>query len=75
MSKLKAEARSKREEGLSVFYVDRKFAATYLGLAEQTLNNDQVTGKLGVPFYRFGRAVRYRLDELDAWAAARRVER
>ena len=55
-------------------YVSRKVAAIYLGLAEQTLNNDQVTGKLAIPFYRFGRAIRYRLDELDRWAAARKVE-
>ena len=56
-------------------YVTRRSAASYLGLAEQTLNNDQVTGKLAIPFYRFGRAIRYRLDELDEWAAARKVER
>jgi hypothetical protein len=77
MSKSNAGARHKkaRPEPSSPAYVDRRFAADYLGLAEQTLNNDQVTGKLNVPFYRFGRAVRYRLDELEAWAAARRVER
>ena len=34
----------------------------------------EVTGKLAIPFYRFGRAIRYRLDELDRWAAARKVE-
>lgn len=66
---------AQKKEPTSFTYVTRRSAASYLGLAEQTLNNDQVTGKLAIPFYRFGRAIRYRLDELDEWAAARKVER
>jgi hypothetical protein len=74
MSRSKVGARHKRSQPVGGTFVNRKDAAAYLGLAEQTLNNDQVTSKLGVPFYRFGRAIRYRLDELDAWATARKVE-
>ena len=43
-----------------------------LELATKTLANDRVTGRLGIPFYKFGGAVRYRSDEVLAWAAAKR---
>jgi hypothetical protein len=75
MSRSNAGARHKKGLPTTFTYVTRRSAASYLGLAEQTLNNDQVTGKLAIPFYRFGRAIRYRLDELDDSAAARKVER
>ncbi len=47
-------------------------AARHIGLATATLETDRATGKLGIPFYKIGRAVIYDLDELDAWLAARR---
>ena len=45
-------------------------AAFYLGLASCTLQKMRVTG--GGPKYRkHGRYVRYHIDDLDAWSAAR----
>ena len=44
-----------------------------LGLAPATLDNDRCDGRLGVPFVRMGRAIRYRPIDLDAWVSARVV--
>jgi len=45
-------------------------AAFYLGLASCTLQKMRVTG--GGPKYRkHGRYVRYHIEDLDAWSAAR----
>ncbi|HZT26459.1 MAG TPA: helix-turn-helix domain-containing protein [Pseudolabrys sp.] len=49
-------------------------AAKLLGLAAQTLASDRVNGRLGIPFNRFGRAVRYQRRALMEWAAGRRIE-
>ena len=38
----------------------------------KTIRNQRVTGG-GVPFVRMGRSVRYDLDDVIAWEAARRV--
>ncbi len=42
-----------------------------LALASGSLRVDRCTGRLGVPFVRIGRAVRYRERDLEAWVAAR----
>ena len=47
-------------------------AAEYLGLAESSLEKDRVTGALGIPFIKAGKAVVYDTADLDAWLAARR---
>jgi hypothetical protein len=47
-------------------------AATYIGLAEITLEIDRSARRLGIPFHKIGRAVVYDLDELDRWLEARR---
>lgn len=52
--------------------VKQDVAAPYVCLSEATLEADRANGKLGIPFFRVGRAVIYDLDELDAWLAARR---
>ena len=52
-----------------------KEAAKYLGLAVVTLEADRSTGRLGIPFYRIGRACLYDLDELDEWFAKHRAPR
>ena len=44
-------------------------AAEYLSLAETTLEKKRVYGG-GPLFIRLGRAVRYRLADLDAWLAS-----
>ena len=43
-------------------------AATYLGLSGRTLEAKRVTGG-GPKFLKLGRAVRYDVDDLDAWLA------
>ena len=52
-------------------YLTTREAARYLGLAARTLRRYRVTGE-GPVFHRFGGRVRYRREDLDAWAAARR---
>lgn len=47
-------------------------AAEYLGLAESTLEKMRVTGD-GPAFVKLGRAVRYRISDLDAYLAERVV--
>ncbi len=41
-------------------------AAEYLGLAKQTLHQKRVSGG-GPRFCKIGRAVRYRIEDLDIW--------
>lgn len=48
-------------------------AAEYLGLAKSTLEIWRCRGENGLPYLKMGRAVRYRLSDLEAWARARTV--
>ena len=48
-------------------------AAKLIGLATQTLKSDRVTRRLGIPFAKFGSAVRYRRRDLLDWASRRIV--
>ena len=54
-------------------FVPTSEAAKLIGLAEQTLASDRVTRRLGIPYCKFGAAVRYRRRDLLDWAATRRV--
>ena len=49
---------------------DTHGASRHLGLAEQTLRKLRVVGG-GPRFVKLGRAVRYRLSDLDDWLEAR----
>lgn len=51
-------------------YMRRSEAAAFLGLAASTLEKWACIGG-GPPFCRFGRSVRYRRSDLEAWAGAR----
>lgn len=42
-------------------------AADHLGVCRNMLDKDRITGRLGIPFHRLGRLIRYDLSELDAW--------
>ena len=53
-------------------FFDTRRAADYLGLSLRTLDGYRVTGD-GPAFHRFGNRVRYRMADLDAWAAQRRA--
>ena len=50
--------------------VDTTEAAKRLGLSASTLNKLRLTGG-GPRFATLGRAIRYRVSDLDAWVAAR----
>ena len=52
-------------------YLDTQQAGRFLGLSAKTLARYRVSGE-GPVFHRFGNRIRYRRDDLDAWADARR---
>jgi hypothetical protein len=43
------------------------------GISIPALEQDRCTGQLGIPYYKFGSRVRYRLSEVVAWAENHRV--
>lgn len=47
-------------------------AAAYVGLASKTLEKRRIAGT-GPKFLKLGRAVRYRVADLDVWLSARAV--
>lgn len=53
--------------------INTKDAAVFLGLSASTLRQDRSTQKLKIPFYRIGRAVRYRREDLQAFIDQHRV--
>ncbi len=48
----------------------RSEAAAYLGISPKTLETDVSRKRLDIPFVRLGRAVRYRLADLNNWIEA-----
>ncbi len=42
-------------------------AAAILGIGKSTLDQDRLYGKLGLPFVRLGRSVRYRRSDIEAY--------
>lgn len=50
-----------------------KDAARYLGVKDQTLRAWRSNGAVKIPFVKLGRAVVYRLADLDAFIAQNRV--
>jgi hypothetical protein len=54
-------------------WLAQKPAAEILKISEPALEADRWTPTLGIPYYKFGTRVRYRLSELIAWAEAHRV--
>jgi hypothetical protein len=55
-------------------------AASYIGMSVAFLRADRYRGHVGrrtpgPPFLRLGGSIRYRLEDLDAWLKARRVDR
>lgn len=53
--------------------VDEATAASILGLKRQTLATWRITGRYGLPFSKMGRAVRYRLSDLEKFIRSRTV--
>jgi excisionase family DNA binding protein len=56
--------------------MDRAFtdiqASKVLGLRPQTLRNWRIARK-GPPYHKFGRAVRYRLEDLEDWLKSKKI--
>ncbi|MGN6259609.1 MAG: hypothetical protein ACTHNO_02655 [Ralstonia sp.] len=48
-------------------------AAAFLRLAKQTLTSDRATQRLGIPYCRMGRAIRYPKGAISLWRNARLV--
>jgi len=48
-------------------------AAEILGVTVATLATWRCTGRVGIPFVRIGRAVKYRVADLEAWIDANRI--
>ena len=42
-----------------------------LGLSLSFIRRDRANGKLGIPYLRLGRAVRYDVEQVKAWLAER----
>ncbi len=54
--------------------LNRQQAAEYLNLPKAMLDADTSRHSLNVPMIRCGRYVRYRIEDLEAWLQAHRVE-
>ena len=48
-------------------------AAKHIKCCKNLLDRDRSSRKLGIPYYKLGRHVRYRRSDLDAWLEGRRV--
>lgn len=60
--------------------LDERAAAAYIGMSAAYLRADRYRGHVGgntpgPAYLRLGRTIRYCLEDLDAWLAARRVDR
>ena len=67
-------ARSRNEENTMnemPRYLTPRQAADWFGLSVRTLDRYRASGE-GPVFHRFGGRIRYRRDDLQAWADARR---
>lgn len=53
-------------------WVDEKKASAVIGRALPTLRNDRHHGR-GVPYYKVGKSVRYKLQDLFDYMEARRI--
>ena len=53
--------------------IDEKQVSEIIGRGLQSLRNDRCKN-IGIPFYKIGKSVRYRLDEVIQYAESRRVE-
>jgi hypothetical protein len=54
-------------------FVPTPTAAEITGISEPALEQDRCSGVLGIPYYKFGTRVRYKLSELLNWCETKRV--
>ena len=60
------------ESFLPTKWLTEKAAAAHLQCAPITLAKDRCQKTLGIPFYKLGRHIRYKLSDLDTWLEASR---
>jgi hypothetical protein len=58
---------------MNVKFINETEVSRITGRAVPTLRNDRYKGQ-GLPFYKLGRSIRYRLDEILAFMGERRVQ-
>lgn len=58
---------------MDIKFINEAEVSRITGRAVPTLRNDRHKGQ-GIPFYKLGRSVRYRLDEILAFMSEHRVE-
>lgn len=56
-----------------ILNVDTKGAADFLGVKDQTVRAWRRSGVVKIPFFRVGRAVRYRMADLEAFVERNRT--
>lgn len=54
-------------------FVPTEELAKILDCAESTLMKDRCYNTLGIPFFRFGRSVKYRVSDVMEWAEKRKL--
>lgn len=52
--------------------INEKIVAKIIDRSVQTLRNERA-GKIGIPFIKIGRSVRYDLDEINKFIESRRI--
>lgn len=53
-------------------WVDQKEIARLYGVSEELLERDRITRRIGIPYIKVGRVVRYRPSQVHAHLEARR---
>ncbi|MDL2226235.1 helix-turn-helix domain-containing protein [Deltaproteobacteria bacterium OttesenSCG-928-M10] len=59
--------------GLKRRWLSINEAAAYIGCCRSLLDKDRSSRVHGIPFSKFGRVVRYDLEDLDAFLQSRKV--
>lgn len=67
-------------QGMNKNTLTEKEAAEYIGMSRSFLRQDRMNGyresrTRGPDFMKFGRAIRYRKEDLDTWLTQHRISR
>lgn len=55
-------------------FLNEREVAKVLGLSLQTLRNDRCAPRLNIPYYKIGKSVRYREDEIFKFMETKKVQ-
>ena len=61
------------QETTAPFYIDERKVSEITGLTVSCLRAHRFR-RVGIPFFKIGRAVRYRLDEVESYMNSRKVK-